>query len=257
MTRLEQHRQDVVALGVILAPLVDEIEDQVVGLGPQALETLPVLAALEEGDHRGGAAADRKQFVEPLAQPVQVRTRAEAEHRAQDHFERQRLEAGVEHHRPVRRPRCRLLLGDLLHGAGEALHLLAVEGRQHHLALCEVVALVQQDHGVAPDDGLEDPRPLARMQDFGGGREDLLDLVGVGDHHERRRRQQAHREAVAVLRPAAFQERNGARPPCDRLDRAGLARAGWKRCVCRHFSSSSPGNYPGPAPDSVRMVTQI
>ena len=38
---------------------------------------------------------------------------------------------------------------------------------------------------------------------------------------------------------------------------ARLARAGWKRCVCRHSSSSSPGSYPGPAPDSVPMVTQI
>ena len=236
MTRLEQHREDVVALGVILAPLVDEVEDQLVGLRPDAHELLPALAALEERDHRRGAAAGRQQLVQPDAQPVEVCARTEAEHRAQDHFERECLEAGVEDHRPVRRPRCGLLLRDLLHGAGEALHLLAVEGGQHQLALREVLALVQQNDRVAADHGLEDARPLTGVQDLGVGREDLLDLVRVRGHHERRSAQQPEREAVAVPRSTALQERNRARPPCDRLDRARLARAGWKRCFCRHSS---------------------
>ena len=64
----------------------------------------------------------------------------------------------------------------------EPLHLLAVEGGQHELALLEVRALVEQDHRVGAHDRLEDLRALAGMQHLGRGGEDLLDLVGVGEH---------------------------------------------------------------------------
>ena len=66
-----------------------------------------------------------------------------------------------------------LALGDLRHQARERSHRLAVEGRQHQLALLEVRSLVEQDHGVAADDRLEDPRALARVQHVRGGGEDL------------------------------------------------------------------------------------
>ena len=96
------------------------------------------------------------------------------------------------------RPRRCLLVGDLLHGAGQPLHLLAVEGGQHQLALAEVVALVEQDHRVLADHRLEDARALTGVQHLRVGGEDLLDLRGVGDHHERRRLQQPDREPLAV-----------------------------------------------------------
>ena len=52
----------------------------------------------------------------------------------------------MERRRGRRGPARDLALGHLLHQAGEPLHLLAVEGRQHQLALLEMRALVEEDH---------------------------------------------------------------------------------------------------------------
>jgi hypothetical protein len=84
------------------------------------------------------------------------------------------------------RPGGDLALGQLGHQAGHALHPLAVERGQQQLALLQVRALVEQDHGVPADDRLEDPRALAGVQHLGRRLEELLDLVGVGDHHDGR-----------------------------------------------------------------------
>ena len=85
------------------------------------------------------------------------------------------------------RPAGHLALGHLGHEPGEALHLLAVEGGQHQLALAQVRPLVEQDHRVLANHRLEDPCALARMQHLGGRREQLPRHVRVGDVHERRR----------------------------------------------------------------------
>ena len=92
----------------------------------------------------------------------------------------------VQRDRPLQRPGGHLALGQLAHQTRQALHLLAVEGRQKQLALAQVRALVEQDHRVGADDRLEDARALAGMQHLGRRLEDLLDLLGIGDHHERR-----------------------------------------------------------------------
>ena len=54
-----------------------------------------------------------------VAQRVEPLALLEAEHRAQDDLERQRLEARVQRDRLVARPARDLLLGDLAHDVGE------------------------------------------------------------------------------------------------------------------------------------------
>ena len=90
---------------------------------------------------------------------------------------------------------------------------------QQQLALLQVGLLVEQDHGVAADERFEDPRALARVQDIGGRLEDFLDLLGVGEHHERRLAEQADREAAPVARAAALDEGGGTAPEAERLQR--------------------------------------
>jgi hypothetical protein len=53
------------------------------------------------------------------------------------------------------RPTRDLSVRELLHEREQALHALAVECGQHELPLLEVGVLVQQDHRVTADDGLE------------------------------------------------------------------------------------------------------
>ena len=105
------------------------------------------------------------------------------------------LQARVQRDRLAQRPGGDLALGQLGHQPREALHPLAVEGRQQQLALAQVRALVEQDHRVRADHRFEDARALARMQHLRRRREDLLDLLGIGDDHERRLAEQADREA--------------------------------------------------------------
>jgi hypothetical protein len=126
------------------------------------------------------------------------------------------------------RPPRDLALGHLGHQALEALHPLAVERRQHQLALLEVLALVEQDHRVAAHDRLQDARALARVQDLRRGGEHLLHLVRVGEHHERRSAQDLQREPSPVARPATLQEADRPRPPSDGLDHPRKSWPGWK-----------------------------
>jgi hypothetical protein len=117
-------------------------------------------------------------------------------------------------------PALDLAIGDVPHQARKTLHLLAVERGEHQLALAQVGALVQQDHRVRADDGLEDPRSLAGVEHLGWRREDLAQVLGVGVVDEGRRLEQPHGEALPVALPAALEERNRAVPPRDRLQRA-------------------------------------
>ena len=64
-------------------------------------------------------------------------------------------------------------LGDLGDDVAQRGHPISVEGGEHQLALREVLALVEQQDRVRADDRLEDPCPLAGMEDVGGSGEDL------------------------------------------------------------------------------------
>ena len=217
----EQQRQDVVALRAVAAALLDEREELGVGLRAGAQEAPPRRAGPEVALHRReqahGVGSDGQQGAQVLAQAIEPCPLLQAEDRAQDDLERERLQARVEGDPLAPRPTLDLGGGDLGHDRGQPRDLLAVEGRQHETPLGQVGVLVEQDHRVAADQRLEDARAAARMQDLRGRREDLLDLVGVREHHERRRGDQANGEARAEARAAAFEEGDRPRPPAHRL----------------------------------------
>jgi hypothetical protein len=234
VARAQQQREHVVAV-VLRAALLDQRVDQLVGARPRALELSHRATSFEQalsgGKQRQRALAECEHAGHQVAQLVELRAALEPEDGTQDHLEREPLYARVKRDRLLVRPAGDLALGELGHQAGKALHLLAVERRQQQLALAHVRLLVEQDHRARADHRLEDARALARMQHVGRRGEDLLDLVRVGDHHERRLAEQADREAPAVARAAALEVRGRAAPPADRLQHARRARSGRKFSV--------------------------
>ena len=159
---------------------------------------------------------------------VEALPRVEPEDGAQDDLHRQPLHPGVqlELGRPV--PGANLGLGHTLDQPSEPFHALAMERGQHQLALLHVDAAVEQDHGVVADDRLQHPRPLTRAQDVGRRGEHLLDLLRLGDHHERRRERELQRKALAVARPAALEEGQGPGPEAQHWI-AGRVGGSWGR----------------------------
>ena len=110
----------------------------------------------------GRARAPVEDLGQPVAQGVEALARLEPEYRAQDHLERERLEPRMQLERLVARPRGDLALADLRDQIFKPLHALAVERRQHQLALLQMLGFVEQQHRALADDRPEDARPLAR-----------------------------------------------------------------------------------------------
>ena len=120
-----------------------------------------------------------------VAQEVHALVVAHAEHRAQDHLERDRLHARAQRELAADRPAVHLARGLLRHHLGVAADALAVEGGQQQLALAHVAALVEREQRVlaervAQGQGVR----LARVEGRGVAGEHPLDLGRVGhvDH---------------------------------------------------------------------------
>ena len=239
----QQRRQDVragrgarVQRGPALAHLR---EDQLVGTrrgAPEAAQHRePTREGVRRGHDRHGMLCEREHFRDCRAQVVQARAavagtwswRLEPEHGPQHDLERQALESRMQPHRFVGWPAGELGLGQLDHQSGQLLHPLAVESGQQQPALLHVGVLVEQDHRVAPEDRLEDPRALAGVQHLRIGCEHLADLVRIGQHHERRlERQPDGRAAPVASQP---QDRRGrSRPHPDELEQRRQRRSGWQ-----------------------------
>ena len=136
-------------------------------------------AHLRQRDRRERAAlhADVEHRAEPLAEAREPLGVVDAEYRAHDDLERDRLGARAQAERlgrpasarsPRRRSRCI--------SVAVALHPLAVERGQHQLALAHVLGAVEQQHGVAAHQRLQRSGVrLAGMEGVGVAREDLLD----------------------------------------------------------------------------------
>jgi hypothetical protein len=224
VARCEQHREHVVGLLPRAAALVDQREDERVGVRAHVHEARPrrerAEAAAERGQQRQRGGSEVEQLPQRGPQLVELRTGGEAEDRAQDDLERQRLGALVQREVPVRAPGGDLALGHLLHHADERAHPLAMEGGQHQLALRQVLAPVEQQHGARADDRLEHLRALAGVQDVGGRHEHLADLVGLREEDPLALgRTHVDREAIAVAGAAALHERDRARHPAEHVER--------------------------------------
>ncbi len=104
-----------------------------------------------------------------------------------------------------------------------------MERGQQQPALLEVSGLVEQDHRVAPHDRLEHTRALARVKHLGRGGEELLDVLGVAEDHERRLERKPDRDPLAVLLAQPLERRGRPLPRGEQLENHGDARARWKR----------------------------
>ena len=116
------------------------------------------------------------------------------------------------------------------------LHPLAVERRQHQLALAQVLLAAREQDRARAGERLEHGRARAAAQHVRRRGVDALDRLGVGDEHHRRvRPQRAQRERLAVARGAAPQQVGRPRDPLDRLRRrrARRARAGAWPAICQ------------------------
>ena len=136
-------------------------------------------AELEPG--RGGPV---EQLAQQAAQTVAALLVADAEHRAQDHLERDRLHARVDRERPPGRPGGQLPLGRLAHDRLVRAHPLAVEGRQHQAAAVEVLTPFEQQHR---------PRAEQRAQRERAARREPVVTPRVERAHDLRVRQHHHR----------------------------------------------------------------
>ncbi len=119
--------------------------------------------------------------------------------------------------RRVRGPRVELGVGELAHQVDQELHAVAVEGRQQQAPVLEVQVLVQQDQRVTPEDRLEYARALAGVGDIRRQLEDLLDLVGVRDHHQRWLEGEVHRDPAAVAAHDRHHRHPRAQPGAEQL----------------------------------------
>ena len=179
----QQHREHVWAVRVFASTLVDQLEDQPVGLLAEPFQATHRSAAgqgtLRERQQRDRVLGELEHLREQFAQAVELGALLQPEDCSQHDLQRQLLQARVQCDRLVLWPSGDLALGQLAHQLGQGLHRVAVEGGQHQLALAQVWLLVEQDHRVWADDRLEDARALARVQHLRGRLEDFLDLIGV------------------------------------------------------------------------------
>jgi hypothetical protein len=228
----QQQAEHVGTFGPFSAALVDEREKQFVAALAQPFDARDRADAAEHAgrrrEQRERALAVREDPRQQVAELIERSAPLEPEHGTQDDLQRQALQARVQLDHGAPRPGGDLALGQLAHQAGEGLHALAVERGQQQLALLQVWFLVEQDHRVGPDHRFQDASALARVQHVGWRHEDLLDLVGIGDHHDRGKAEQANREPLAVAGAGAFEEARRPTPVADRLQERGHARAGGK-----------------------------
>jgi hypothetical protein len=76
-----------------------------------------------------------------------------------------------------------------------------------------------------PHDRLEDAGTLTGVEDVGWRLEELLDLVGIGEHYERSLTEEPDRKAPPVAGAAALEVSRRTTPPASRLQRGGHARS--------------------------------
>ena len=188
-----------------------------------SLQLLERLAAPEHHRHLQGHRRGRR---EQVAQQHPQTFVAGAEHRAHDHFERDRLHARMDRERAALGPSVELVLGDLAHQRLVRAHPVAVERRQHHLPSRQVLLAFEQQQRPRADQRLE--------RDLAPGRHlvpalavQRPDHVRARDHHQRRLEAlERDLERLAVLAPAVLEEADRPRHPPRRLHGGRLARAG-------------------------------
>ena len=101
-----------------------------------------------------------------------------------------------------------------------------MKGRQHELALAQVLGAIEQQHGAVPHHRAEHGVGLAGTQHLRGAAEDLLDELRLEDHHEAGIEEAAERHDVAVAPSARVDESSRDEDEAERLKEARQGRAG-------------------------------
>ncbi len=185
-------------------------------------------------------ARHRRGHVERRADALAQGRIGSAEHDPQDDVEGEGLEAGQRAERPAGRPAGELRVGERGDRRPVRFHALAVERRQHELALAHVGRTVEQEDRARAGERLDDGRARAALQLLGRRGVDAPDRVGVREHdHRGVGPQRAQRERLAVARRAAPQQVGRPRDPLDRLERGWCVRSRWQRR--RHGTGLSLG----------------
>jgi hypothetical protein len=129
------------------------------------------------------------------------------------------LHAGPQLEGLAQRPLLDLAACHLAHHLPVGLHAGAVEGGQQVLAVAHVLGLVQEHHRAGAQQGLEQRigfrRPGAHQG--GVGREDLLDVLGVGQEDPGTPAADPEGEGLAVVLLAAIHEGQRAQSPAEGL----------------------------------------
>jgi hypothetical protein len=245
----QEHRQHVVPLGrgrvgttaadLLVDERVDARDERRVP-PPEALDEAVGLDDRQDEQPEGTRrlVEEPPQRVHQALHPILV---LDAEHGAGHHLERDSAEARSRVELPACWPAGELARRDRLHDVAVGAHPLAVEGREHQLALGEMRRPVEQEERLLPERGLEDPVALARPEQLRIAPEHLPDGGGIGHEHHGRRRRQPQREGLAVARPAVLEKRKRlVRPAC------GLAQGRGGRTARERASHSRHCRVPVP-----------
>ena len=127
------------------------------------------------------------------------------------------------------RPALDLARRHLGHRLLVAAHALAVERRQHELALRHVGVVVEEQHRVAAEHRQQHDVRLAGVQEPRVPGEHLLHGVRVAQEHPDALVRDPQGEHVAVAPRGVLHERRGPRDPASGLERARGLRSGWQR----------------------------
>ena len=121
------------------------------------------------------------------------------------------------------------VVGHAGHRLAPALELLAVEGRQHELALLQVLLAVEHEDRARAGERLQEGRAGAGAQLIGRRGVDALDLRRVGgEDHRRVRPRQPQRERLAVAGLGAAHQRGRPGDPLVGLERGRRRGTGWE-----------------------------
>ena len=218
--RAHEQRQDVLAR--VRAALGDLRAQHRVDLVPERLEPGERVGAAEaareqHGELQPGRRGAGQQPAEAVGEPRAAGGVGDAEDRAQDHLERDRLHPRMQRERLLLGPALDLPRDGLAHDRLVRAHALAVERRQHQLAAREVLAPLEQQQRARAHDRLQRDGPPGRQRVARHGVE-RPDRLGIREHHHRRlEAEEADAEGVAEAPAAGLEERDRAQQPAQGL----------------------------------------
>jgi hypothetical protein len=165
-------------------------------------------AGEQDAELEGDRGRPVKQLRQQAAQLLVPQTLADAEHRAEDHLERDGLHVRVQRERLARRPGGDVALGGLGDHVLVRRHPPPVERRQHELAAAQMLSALEQQHGLRAHHRLQrqhasDGQPVVAVG------VDRPHRVGVGHDHQRcLEAEELDAERVAESPATRFQERD-------------------------------------------------